>query len=167
MESRQCGKCVACCEIMGVAEFGKPYYQMCQHCIPKQGCGIYHTRPEPCREFACAWLNGDLDRNLRPDTCGVMVIDDYDQQRLELYEVRPGAFGTPEGDRCVKECLRESRVPLLLYPYRSLIPIRYKPEAPYADFGESTIDRANWLQGPAERIRIWPIVRPEVKDDKS
>jgi len=38
------------------------------------GCSIYKNRPDPCREWFCAWRNlSELDDSWRPDRSGVML----------------------------------------------------------------------------------------------
>jgi hypothetical protein len=162
--SRECGRCTACCEIAGVAELGKPYYQKCNDCVPKQGCGIYTERPPGCRLFECGWLQGHLSRNMRPDTCGVMVSasDGDPEQQLELYEAWPDAFQTKLGKQCVDEVLRLARKPVMLYRYQSWIPIEFPPKPPYIDFGEASSDEVPPSTYPCTedgKALLWPRLR--------
>jgi hypothetical protein len=56
---RECGDCSLCCKVLDidVPELQKPPGAWCQHCSPgRGGCGIYETRPDICRGFACGWL---------------------------------------------------------------------------------------------------------------
>lgn len=69
---RSCGDCTACCMVLGVKPIEKPAFQACSH-QGKGGCGIYATRPTPCRVYRCAWLDGMGQRKHRPDRLGVIV----------------------------------------------------------------------------------------------
>jgi hypothetical protein len=53
---RSCGSCSLCCKLLGIPELNKPMGQWCPHCLKGSGCGIYDTRPSPCRTFSCGWL---------------------------------------------------------------------------------------------------------------
>ena len=160
--SRTCGRCTACCEIVGVSDLGKPYYQACKDCVPKQGCAIYARRPKGCRDFACAWLQGNLSRNMRPDTCGVMVSAcDDDPRQLELYEVWPDAFQTKLAITCVEEVKRQASKPVMLFRYRSWIPIGFTAQAPYVDYGESAATDlpSNCPCSDDGAVLLWPRLR--------
>jgi hypothetical protein len=160
---RTCGRCTACCEIVGVAELGKPYYQPCKDCLPKQGCAIYAERPKGCRQFECAWLQGYLSRNLRPDTCGVMVsASDDDPRQLELYEVWPDAFQTKLAIQCVEETKRLASKPVMLFRYQSWIPIEFTAQAPCMDYGETNPREGVPSNCPCSddgKALLWPRMR--------
>lgn len=75
---RVCGTCTLCCFTHGVSsrgneEFRKPAHEWCTHCHIDSGCGIYEKRPEACREFSCAWLQGQFLEQERPDVTKVVV----------------------------------------------------------------------------------------------
>jgi hypothetical protein len=56
-QQRSCGACSLCCKLLPVAALGKPHDRWCDRCRPGDGgCSIYETRPQICRDFACAWL---------------------------------------------------------------------------------------------------------------
>jgi len=91
---RSCDGCTACCEVLGVEELKKQYYQPCSHCV-NQGCGIYNIRPRSCRNYYCLYLAG-LTAG-RPDKYGVLyfltrgtLIGNH--TTLEIYETREDAF---------------------------------------------------------------------------
>ncbi|WGD54224.1 YkgJ family cysteine cluster protein [Bradyrhizobium sp. CB1650] len=71
--SRQCGSCNACCDILEVAAVDKPVHQLCKHWQADTGCTIYGRRPQMCRSFACAWLQGHLDDAWFPEKAGLVV----------------------------------------------------------------------------------------------
>ncbi|MEJ1161952.1 hypothetical protein [Prosthecomicrobium sp. N25] len=81
MEGRSCGSCTLCCKLMGVREMDKGRGQWCPECLKGTGCRIYATRPQSCRDFACAWLEAPpgparqaLGDALRPDRCRVIFL---------------------------------------------------------------------------------------------
>ena len=70
---RECGGCTACCEVLDIPRLAKPAGVRC-HNLTDQGCGIYDRRPmTPCRDFACAWLQGFLEDDDRPDKSGAII----------------------------------------------------------------------------------------------
>jgi hypothetical protein len=68
---RACGECRACCTTCAVNELNKPLNTPCQH-LCERGCAIYESRPTSCREYDCAWLQGYLSENHRPDRSGIV-----------------------------------------------------------------------------------------------
>jgi hypothetical protein len=76
-ERGACGPCTMCCKLLGVEELGKAMDAWCPHCAKGRGCGIYGSRPQSCRDFACAWLATveaglPVDQAMRPDRCHVV-----------------------------------------------------------------------------------------------
>ena len=71
--ARQCGSCNACCDILEVAGVDKPVNQLCRHWQAGTGCTIYDRRPQMCRSFVCAWLQGHLDDDWFPANAGIVV----------------------------------------------------------------------------------------------
>jgi hypothetical protein len=85
---RECGTCQLCCKVMPVAgpPLNKPAGVRCKHQRTGKGCGIYATRPLPCRVFACRWLADRETAGMpRPDRCHYVIDlkDDYVEQVLE------------------------------------------------------------------------------------
>lgn len=68
---RNCGSCTLCCTLTYVPELGKPERVTCEHC--DRGCRIYEGRPESCKQYACAWLTGDMSEDMRPDKAGFIA----------------------------------------------------------------------------------------------
>lgn len=64
---RQCGNCTACCKTLAVRELHKAANEWCAHCTKGVGCQTYTVRPQECRDFECAWLQGALKDGDRPD----------------------------------------------------------------------------------------------------
>ncbi len=70
--NRTCGDCQACCTVLPIKQLDKPAGTPCPKlCV--QGCSIHKTRPEVCRDWNCAWINGQLGPNDRPDKSGVVI----------------------------------------------------------------------------------------------
>jgi hypothetical protein len=71
--ARQCGPCSLCCDALEVAAVGKPVNQLCRHWVVGSGCSIYKDRPQMCRSFSCAWLQGHFSDEWFPDTARLVV----------------------------------------------------------------------------------------------
>lgn len=97
-----CGTCTVCCDLLGVAALGKPFYARCPHLTPECGCGIYHDRPSACRTFRCAWHLGlfDFKDQWKPDQCGLVfdIAVEVTTVFLQIFEVTSGAA---DGDRAM------------------------------------------------------------------
>lgn len=66
-----CGTCTVCCTLTIVKELEKLAGDVCEYC--DSGCTIYNKRPDPCREFKCAYLQASkASIALRPDRSGIM-----------------------------------------------------------------------------------------------
>jgi hypothetical protein len=72
-KSRVCGDCTLCCKLLNIEEINKPANKWCPDCKIGEGCGVYETRPTPCRTFKCAWLGNLLPESERPDTRGALA----------------------------------------------------------------------------------------------
>lgn len=78
---RICGACSVCCE-WTILEFApdKPFGEPCMSCsgntLKIGRCLDYENRPEPCKKYRCAWLDGWFGgwfgAQLRPDVSGVL-----------------------------------------------------------------------------------------------
>lgn len=63
-----CDGCTLCCKLLDILNESSSANEWCKHCDPHKGCKIYEDRPEPCREYRCAWVQmKDANINLRPD----------------------------------------------------------------------------------------------------
>ncbi len=96
---RSCDGCVACCVLLGVPEIGKDQMTCCPKLDPvRPGCSIYETRPQPCRDFACLWLQERLPSSARPKTCGVVFADQqtFGEACVTATEIWDGALETED-----------------------------------------------------------------------
>ena len=76
MSERACGSCSLCCKLLRIEELQKLPGDWCVHVLRGKGCGIYESRPAPCRSFLCYWmLQPKLDDAWRPDRCGFLLRD--------------------------------------------------------------------------------------------
>lgn len=87
---RTCGACTVCCTVMAIdkPDIQKDAGVTCRHCSV-DGCRIYATRPQLCRDYHCGWRQLPiLDDDWRPDRSGVFVeievIDDETALSLTL-----------------------------------------------------------------------------------
>jgi Fe-S-cluster containining protein len=81
---RQCGSCSSCCTLLEVTEVGKSVNEWCKHCDAGKGCTIYDHRPQMCRSFSCAWLQGHLDDEWFPETSGMVVHFSQDAVNVQV-----------------------------------------------------------------------------------
>ena len=99
--NRSCGECNACCVVFDIDELHKPAREACQYL--DGNCSIYSTRPPICVDFECAWLQGGLPDDQRPDKFGVI----FDVTRvgpdiiLQATEVHDGAMLLTEYDKAL------------------------------------------------------------------
>src|SRR6185437_1559032 len=73
---RECGACTACCRELTIESdtLRKVQGVLCVHCTPEQGCGIYQTPPDACRDWYCQWRRyAWLDDSWRPDRSGLLL----------------------------------------------------------------------------------------------
>ncbi len=83
-DERECGSCSLCCKLMRVPWLDKPSGTWCQHVRKGQGCAIYETRPEGCRNFACGYLYWPkAGQHWFPARCS-MVIYAVDKTRMVI-----------------------------------------------------------------------------------
>ena len=68
---RECDGCTLCCTVLFVPEINKQRGTTCQHC--NEGCVIHDNRPESCVDFKCAWLQGDLEDEHKPDKVHFLI----------------------------------------------------------------------------------------------
>ena len=76
--SMTCGTCALCCKIKGIGELGKPAGRWCPHCNKAQGCTIYESRPQSCRDYECFWHRTQRSADpmpayFRPDKTRVII----------------------------------------------------------------------------------------------
>jgi hypothetical protein len=59
---------------MGIKTLDKPPGVWCRHCKAKNGCSIYQTRPDECRDYNCWWLeNPELGPDWRPEKSKIVI----------------------------------------------------------------------------------------------
>jgi Fe-S-cluster containining protein len=81
---RQCGSCSSCCTLLEVTDVGKAVNEWCKHCDPGKGCMIYEARPQMCRSFSCAWLQGHLTDDWYPERAGLVVHFSQDAVNVQV-----------------------------------------------------------------------------------
>lgn len=85
-----CGSCTLCCKLLEIPVLEKPEGQWCTHCAIGSGCRIYESRPAPCRDFACLWLESQKEKHplpaeLRPDRCKMVLTFTQDRKDVLGY----------------------------------------------------------------------------------
>lgn len=71
---RDCGTCSACCRWPEISALAKPRGVTCSHLDAcGYGCTVYALRPQACRSFRCAWIEGHGEARDIPDTSGVFL----------------------------------------------------------------------------------------------
>jgi len=60
-----------------------------------QGCGIYEERPTTCREFYCAWLQGTLPVEMKPDKVKFVMVTPVDSARVVIIHEDPSSTIEP------------------------------------------------------------------------
>ena len=90
MAVNHCGSCTLCCKLPDIPELDKPRDQWCRHCAIGTGCRIYESRPVPCREFNCLWLESQKEAKplplaLRPDKSKMVLTFGQDRKDVLGY----------------------------------------------------------------------------------
>ena len=98
---KECGQCQKCCEgwVAGTA-FGIPFHPN-KPCTFLQGkCLVYSFRPDVCKKFYCAWVQGLFPDWMRPDKTNVLIsVQDWSRgQFLKII-----ACGVKIDDNIMKE----------------------------------------------------------------
>ena len=121
-DTRLCGECVACCVYLHISTLEKPPLAHCPHLrldTPRDEealyysvsgedhCTIYHDRPECCRVYRCAWLDGHGAEQDRPDKCGVLI--DTLHRIDGAVEVKPLGEGLGDTEEATGAVLRICR----------------------------------------------------------
>jgi hypothetical protein len=96
--NRSCGSCFMCCTVLAIPELQKPAGKRCQHVQMLRGaqieldsqaggcCSIHAMKPERCTEFRCAWLDGWMPDEYRPDRIKGVVTTGDDGTSLIIHE---------------------------------------------------------------------------------
>jgi hypothetical protein len=88
-EVRQCGSCTSCCTLLEVADVGTGVNEWCQYCVAGKGCSIYDSRPQMCRSFSCAWLQGHLNDDWYPEKASIVVHFSQDAVNVQVDAAHP------------------------------------------------------------------------------
>ena len=84
---RHCGSCTLCCKVLGVRGLDKPPYEPCRHCAVGEGCAIYPSRPQDCRQFNCMWVEegSQVPEHWLPSRAGMVLCADLVGPRIEVH----------------------------------------------------------------------------------
>jgi hypothetical protein len=89
LEVKQCGSCTSCCTLLEVTDAGKSVNEWCKYCEAGKGCTIYDSRPQMCRSFSCAWLQGHLNDDWYPERSGMVVHFSQDAVNVQVDPAYP------------------------------------------------------------------------------
>lgn len=87
---KPCGECTACCEGYVESYIYGNHMKLGKNCVflVDKKCCVYNDRPEVCRKFQCAWSQGIIDDELRPDKCGLLVyVKQVDKNNQDLIAI--------------------------------------------------------------------------------
>lgn len=119
---RRCGPCTACCTALGIPELDKPGFERCPKLRRRrpEGCSIYGSRPNSCREWSCGWLLGIGEASDRPDRLGLIIDIEFSDTlgcyMVKLFELRPGAHKTDRAFELTKAMGEVPSVAILISP---------------------------------------------------
>ena len=77
MQTRECGDCNMCCKLPEIPSVNKKSYAWCNNCDVGNGCKVYESRPQKCKEFVCLYVCGLTD--LKPNKCGFFMFPESEQ----------------------------------------------------------------------------------------
>jgi Fe-S-cluster containining protein len=83
-QPRQCGSCNLCCDVLEVTAVEKPVNELCRHWEVGKGCTVYDRRPQMCRSFSCAWVQGHLGDAWFPETARFVVHFSQDAVNVQV-----------------------------------------------------------------------------------
>jgi hypothetical protein len=144
-EGRECGECRACCEAFEVKEIDKPAGVLCPH-HTGTGCGIYDTRPHPCRSYFCLWRRlPAMPDYARPDKSGIIAQIEINKSPRHIFEKvfivarveSPDVLKTPLGESIIRMLVDQRTLPVWAShgKHRSLL-------YPIGDFQEAILNPA-------------------------
>jgi Fe-S-cluster containining protein len=100
LAERPCGGCTVCCTLKAIGELRKPAGQPCPHIAPDgRSCLVHGRHPASCRSYGCAWRQGFLSDEARPDRCGVL----WEQGRTVLVPGVPVIVATEAREGALQE----------------------------------------------------------------
>jgi hypothetical protein len=93
LQERTCGTCTLCCRLPEIDELSKPANAWCVNCTAGQGCSIYDSRPQLCRDFLCSWMiNLQLGPEWEPAIANMMVYGQGQQITVLVDPAYPAAW---------------------------------------------------------------------------
>lgn len=119
MSERSCVGCSACCFTHPIESecsdpvtvVSAPFEGCAQQCA--QGCAIYGTHPQGCKEYFCLWREGWFVGASRPDVTGVVIDNLHTTEGVPAFWVResiPGAISSRQGRLLLFQLLAELQI---------------------------------------------------------
>ena len=112
---RSCGECSACCTALKVPELGKGEREPCVHAkqiVGTRRCLVYENRPDSCRKFRCAWLDGVGPVAARPDKTDIILVltESKFGPTVQAFEMRDNAHLRPTNAEVIERLVRKGIV---------------------------------------------------------
>ena len=150
-QPRQCQPCTGCCDgWLQITVNDEPYYpgKPCVHSTGS-GCDAYDARPQPCRDFRCAWIIEDspLPDWMKPSNAKVVVV-----LRKFSWRGLPVDLAVPVGKRIPPRALNW----LKQFAEQNMRPLVYSEQI--VENGEFQRQQTLYGYGPAEfqqEITTW------------
>lgn len=117
---KECGTCALCCKLVDVPDLSSrgEWCRFARPGDPCGGCSVHDTRPATCRGYECLWkLTSVLDKNLRPDRCGVIFEAHHNEMIVvaNVDEKRPDAWKVGASKLLIQQMLTDRYVVWVMY----------------------------------------------------
>jgi hypothetical protein len=90
VQGRGCDGCTLCCKLLEVRSLAKPANSWCPDCAVGQGCRIYATRPQDCRDFFCEFLlSAAIGDHWKPTRSRMVIVRPEHRKGIAVH-VDPG-----------------------------------------------------------------------------
>lgn len=111
---RSCGTCSACCRWPEIPALAKPQGETCPRLDAcGYGCTQYFERPDLCRRYECAWVQGHGGIGDQPDKAGVLI-DLRDSQFGDVLVARDLGGPANKKRRAIRRISEDAGLPCLL-----------------------------------------------------
>lgn len=87
---RSCGDCTGCCQgHLSGESYGHKFYPGRPCFYLKKVCSIYEYRPDGCKNYYCAWVQGLFSEQLNPILSKIIVSVEFDENNKQFLKVVP------------------------------------------------------------------------------
>lgn len=125
---RECGECVACCSGTLLAKIHSNEMGAGKPCVflVKSKCSIYEDRPQVCKDFQCAWLQGLMSDSMKPTMSNVMISVETKDKKQFLRVIELSNDVKDEVYTEIKEFTDKHDTYFIKMPYKKVIPIYHE-----------------------------------------